>query len=183
MQVMKMNNKGFSLVELLAVVAIIGVVGGIATVGVMSTINTSKNKSEKIFIDKLSNLIDEYIAENRPNGITGNTYTFTKCKNADCSSTYEATATQVKKSGNNNIYLKDLVENGTIEQEKLINPSNKKNCLESGNGPEIKVYKDSDYVYYFYIDLSGTNTTCEISSENGIINTLPDNLKSKVGLS
>lgn len=179
----KMNNKGFSLVELLAVVAILGIVGGIATVGVISTINTSKNKSEKIFVDKLSNLIDEYLVLNKPTQSTGNTYTFTKCKNADCSSTYEATATQVKKSGNVSIYLKDLVETNTIEQDKLINPSNKKKCLQTGNGPEIKVYKDSDYVYYFYTDLSGTNTTCEISPENGVINTLPDNLKSKVGLS
>lgn len=178
-----MNNKGFTLIELLAIVAILGVVGSIATTGVISAINTSKNKSESIFIDKLSNLIDEYLVLNKPTQTTGNTYTFTKCKNADCSSTYEATATQVKKTGNTSIYLNDLVESGTIEKEKLMNPSNKKNCLESGNGPEIKVYKDSDYVYYFYVDLSQNNTTCDISVENGIINTLPDSLKSKVGLS
>lgn len=180
---MKMNNKGFSLIELLAVVAILGVVGGIATMGILSTIDKSNNKSEKIFVEQVSRAIDDYLDLNKITNPTGETYTFIKCENSECSSSYEASATQVKKVDGTSVYLKDLVTSGTIEQEKLLNPSNKKNCLESGNGPEIKVYKDSDYVYYYYVDLSGDNTTCEISLENGIINTLPDKLKSKVGLS
>lgn len=56
-----MNRKGFTLIELLATIVILGIVGGIATYGVINTINTSKLKSEKIFVDKLSNLIDDYL--------------------------------------------------------------------------------------------------------------------------
>lgn len=178
-----MNKLGFTLVELLAAVAIIGIIGGIASVSILNTINNSKATSEKIFVEKLSNLIDDYIELNKPTRIVEPTYTFSKCQNSSCSSTYQATANQIKKEGEVSIYLKDLVTSGTIEEEKLINPKNKKKCLESGNGPEIKVYKDSDYIYYYYVDLSGANTSCEISQENSIINTLPDNLKSEVGLS
>lgn len=178
----KMNKKGFSLVELLAVVAILGIVGGIATVSVLSYINTSKEKSEKIFVEQIANLIDDYLDLNKPTVTVGTSYFFEKCANSNCSSTTSQEAKKVQKE-EGPIYLKDLVTKKIIEQDKLVNPKNKKNCLESGNGPEIKIYKDKDFVYYYYVDLREGNTTCDISKENGIINTLPDSLKNEVGLS
>ena len=48
-----MDNRGFTLVEVLAVIVIIGVVSGIAAPGVLSLINTSKNKSYDIMIDDI----------------------------------------------------------------------------------------------------------------------------------
>ena len=50
---MKLNNKGFTLVEVLAVVVIIGVVGGIAVVGVLSSINSGKEASYKLMISDI----------------------------------------------------------------------------------------------------------------------------------
>ena len=175
-----MNNKGFTLIELLATVAILAIIGGVATYGVINTINNSRLKSEKIFVDKLSNLIDEYLALNRPTRVDSSTYTFTKCQNNTCSNSYQATATKVIKTSGESIHLKDLVDDGIIDDAQLINPKNKQKCL-TGDGPEIKIYKDSDFVYYFYVDLTGANTTCDISTENGIIDTLPEKLKSEVG--
>ncbi len=32
------------------------------------------------------------------------------------------------------------------------------------------------------MDLRGENTSCDISEDNGIINTLPDGLREKVGI-
>ena len=177
-----MNNKGFTLIELLAVVVLLAIIGGIATINVIGVINTSKLKSEKVFVEKLSNLIDDYLSLNKPTTAIGEAINFTKCQNTACTSSYVAEATQVKKAGSQSIYLRDLVTAGIITEDDLVNPKNKKKCL-SGNGPEIKVYRDSDYIYYYYVNLTGTNTTCDISTENGIINTLPDKLKSKVGLS
>ena len=168
--------------EMLAVIVVIAIIGGIATTSFISTINTSKLKSEKIFIDKLSNLIDDYLDLYPPTYINGTTYSFDKCRDNACADTYSVTANQVLKSDGSLIYLKDLIAKNIIEDDKLVNPKNKKQCFDTAN-PEIKVYKDSDYVYYYYVDLTGTNTDCNISNENSIINTLPDNLKSKVGLS
>lgn len=171
-----MNNKGFTLVEMLAVVVILAVVGGIATTSVINTINTSKKSSEKVFVGKLSNLIDDYLDLNKPTKQVGSTpYKFQKCGNSECTSKREVEAIQLQKNSGK-IYLKDLVDKGIITKDKLINPKNKKECL-SGNGPEIKVYRDNDYVYYYYVNLSGN---CDISSENGIINTLPDSLCTKI---
>ncbi len=47
---MILNNKGFTLVEVLAVVVILGIIGGIAISGVLSSINTSKNTSYKLMV-------------------------------------------------------------------------------------------------------------------------------------
>lgn len=50
---MKLNNKGFTLVEVLAVVAIIAIIGGIAIPGVLSVINTGKDASYNIMISNI----------------------------------------------------------------------------------------------------------------------------------
>ena len=180
-----MNRKGFTLIELLATIAILAIIGGIATISVISTINNSKLKSEQVFIEKISNLIDDYLDLNPPTKSVGETISFEKCKDANCSEKYTVTATLMKKNvstgEDDSIYIKDLITANLVESDQLVNPKNKEQCFISAN-PEIIVYKDSDYVYHYYVDLKGTNTDCDISDENGFINILPDNLKSKVGL-
>lgn len=175
-----MNNKGFTLIELLATLVILSLVMGIASAGVTSYIKTSKNKSEKVFVEKLSSSIEAYINLNGSNlpKIDNTTYSFLKCRTSTCNTdenSYTATAYQVT-----SIYLTDLISAKIIDEAKVINPSNKEKCLSNGKNPEIKVYKDSDYVYYYYVDLSETNTSCDISKENGIIDTRPQKLKEAI---
>lgn len=50
---MKLNNKGFTLVEVLAVVVILGVIAGIAVTGVLSSINKSKKASYNLMISDI----------------------------------------------------------------------------------------------------------------------------------
>ncbi|MEE3342947.1 MAG: prepilin-type N-terminal cleavage/methylation domain-containing protein [Bacilli bacterium] len=50
---MKLNNKGFTLIEILAVVAIIAILGGIATLSIINTINSGKNTSNRIMIEDI----------------------------------------------------------------------------------------------------------------------------------
>lgn len=164
-----MNQKGFTLIELLATIVILSIVMGIASVGVTSYIKTSKAKSEKIYVEKVSNLIDDYI-DLKGSGLskTTNHYTFKKCDPSRCE---DVEATELE-----SIYLNDLITANLVLKEDMINPKNKENCLDDEKNPEVKIYKDSDYVYYYYVDLSGNNTSCDISKENSLINSLPDNL-------
>lgn len=179
-----MNRKGFTLVELLAVIVILGVIGGIATMGVLSTINKSKEKSEAIFVDKLSTLIEEYLDLSRGDLAYKDTatYTFNKCEDSTCTNSYEATAKELVKNDANDVTIQDLITSGLINKEDLVNPKNKEKCFDhSGENYNIRVFRDDEYVYYYYVDLSNSN--CELSEDNSIINTLPDSLKTEVGLS
>ena len=168
-----MNNKGFTLIELLAVIVILAIISGIATYGVINTINTSKLKSEKIFVDKLSNLIDDYLDLYPPQKKIKDDYIIEKCVDADCGVKYQVPAAEVQKN-NGEITINDLITEGIASSEDLINPKNKKKCFDETHNPKINIYKDTDYVYYYYVDLSGSNTNCDISSENSIIDTLPN---------
>ena len=60
---MRLNNKGFTLIEILAVIVIIGILGGVAAVSVLSAINNGKEASYKIMISNIvtasSSLYDE----------------------------------------------------------------------------------------------------------------------------
>ncbi len=49
----KMNNKGFTLIEVLAVIAIIAILGLIAVPGVLNSINNSKDESYRIMISNI----------------------------------------------------------------------------------------------------------------------------------
>lgn len=171
-----MNKKGFTLVEVVAVVAILGIIFGVASYSVIGIINSSRKKSEEVFVDGISTYIDEYISLYGSSLVKKNNtkYEFIKSNGTDYSvSAYEYSG----------ISMQTLIDNGFVTDGKFVNPVNKLDCL-AGLGskyiPVIRIFKDSDYVYYYYVDMS--NTMCEISSENSIINTLPDELKIKVGL-
>lgn len=176
-----MNRKGFTLVELLATIFILTVVMGIATVSVTSYIKNSQKKGEEIFVDKLSTAIESYLnLEGSKLGVDKGPYSFKKCLTSKCQdndhkSSYQATAYLLER-----IHLHHLVDANLLEESDIQNPSTRKKCLEDGRNPEIVIYKDSDYVYYYYVDLSGENTSCEISKENDLISTLPSTLVSSL---
>ena len=53
---MKLNRKGYTLIELLAVILIIGLILGFSTYGIINAFNTSKNKSLTISINSIDNM-------------------------------------------------------------------------------------------------------------------------------
>ena len=65
----------------------------------------------------------------------------------------------------------DLVNDGIVDEAKLVNPKNKKRCFNSSHNPEVKIYRDTDYVYYYSVSLE--KNQCDLSSDNLIISTLP----------
>lgn len=176
-----MGNKGFTLIELLATIVLLGLAFGIASYGVVGMVEKSRMKSEGIFIEKLGDAIDEYIDMYGSGLVKGSEeYNFYKCH--DTGSCDDASNGSYKVVANelDNITIRELIEKGFLVEEDLVNPANNKKCFE-GKNPVIRVFKDSDFVYYYYVDLSGDNT-CDISGENGVIDTLNENLKRVVDL-
>ena len=165
------NNKGFTLIELLATLVILSLVLGISVYGVMGVINNSKSRGEKLFVESLGKAIDGYISlKGTSLRQSGSAYTFDK-KNNIGNSTYGVSLYLLKKSDEGSIYILDLVNEGLVDQAKLINPKNKKQCFDTSHNPEVNIYQDSDYVYYYYVDLE--SNLCDLESEHLVINTLP----------
>lgn len=171
------NNKGFTLIELLATLVILSLVLGISVYGVTGAINNSKVRGEKLFVESLGKAIDGYINLKGSSMVqSGSAYTFDK-KNNIGNSTYRVSAYQLKKNSGNSFKILDLVSEKLVDQVKLVNPKNKKQCFDNSHNPVIEVYRDSDYVYYYYVQFNSRNNRCEL---NTCISTLSSDLANKL---
>ena len=108
-----MNNKGFTLIELLLTLVIITVIMLIITFSIKSTLSLSNEKSYEILKNNIIDSANLYVIECESNTI-------------NCENNYEWVNNKTSFSINN------LLTNGYINFEKLINPINGKdlsNCL------------------------------------------------------
>ena len=179
-----MDNKGFTLVELLATVVVLGLVMGITAHSVLGVIEKSKDKSEKIFVDKLENSIDAYISDARTKNelkidSSSSAIEYQKCKlyndDGTCinDGSYKSTAYTME-----SFPLSKISDSHLIQNKYIINPKNKKRCeLEN---VKVDLYRDSDMVYYYYADLSNLN--CDVSKKYEIITNMPPALKEAPGI-
>lgn len=149
---MKIDNKGFTLLEVLAVVVIIGILGGLTAKGVLSSINTGKEASYKLMINSIVTASQTLYEELEYGGSKILEYSYSNNK-------VEKTGTKVEvndKSINTN--LQTLVSNGflsgssgfTDEDESgnkyLIDPKSKENIGIC----KIKITKTNDYNKIIY---------------------------------
>ncbi len=141
---MKLNNKGFTLVEVIAVVAILGIIVAIVIPSVFGYFDTSKDSSEEIFMGEMESIIESYIAlEGRKLNFSGWGRKYEKCDPlAGDSSCVEVS---VYKSSDV-ITFYDLIDNGLVKASDIINPKNKEQC---NLNTRITIYRDTDYVYCF----------------------------------
>lgn len=179
-----MNRKGFTLVEVLATIVIISILGVVAYTGVTNYIKTSKEKAEDKFLDEIKSEIDSYISLNSADfkkASDSKTISFDKLvvKKGGTSETNQAEvkknvdAWQVRKNGNNYLTFGDLINNLKMT-DKFQNPNTGEIC---SNNIEIEIYKDSDYVYYYCVNMKEADG-CP-SSKN--IDTRPQELKNIMG--
>ena len=129
-----MNRKGFTLIELLAVIVLLGLVLVFTVPNIVDTYKNSKLKTEKVFVDKLSDVIDGHI----------------KLNSSDFNFTQDGTANKEGQSSEVTIYkdiitINDIIEGKLISESDYINAGNKD--VKCNINAEIEVYKDSDYVY------------------------------------
>ncbi len=177
-----MNQKGFTLVELLAVIVIISILGAIASAAVIHYISSSKSKAEEKFLDEISTEIESYIGLNSNEFIKGSQeYSFEKViirQDTDVIGSWEQvrTTTAWKMYFRTGEFTLQTLIDGLQMTEEFQNPNTGEVCL--ADKIKIEVYKDSDYVYYYCVNMSSAEIGCTAS---GNIDTRPDNLKSVVG--
>ena len=61
---MQLNNQGFTLIEVIGVVVIIGIITMILVPIGYNYVISSQNSSEKIFITKITDIVDSYVELN-----------------------------------------------------------------------------------------------------------------------
>lgn len=131
-----MNRKGFTMIELLAVIIVLGLVFIIAFPNLTDAFKSGKLKAEEAFVNRVSEAVDSYVTLNSSN------ISFTS--NGTASKTYGGTKHSV------NIYkgtinVSNIISSGNITAKDYKNPNNEKTTCNT-NLP-IEVYRDSDFVY------------------------------------
>lgn len=157
----KMNNKGFTLVELLAMIVILGIIMGIAFVSVNGGFKNAKDKTEDVFVDTIKDAMDMYLTSSEAKRLN-----FSKCSN-----------TINKKHGNINVYkavinFNDVInsEYHPITQDDLVNPANDDASCNNAGNIVVNIYRDDDYVYYYSIDKDSFGCL----KNTGMISNLPE---------
>ena len=162
---MKLNNRGFTLIEVLAVVAILGIIVAIVIPSVFGYFDTSKDKSEVIFMREMERIIENYIALEGRN-INFDTINGKKVKKCNSLEEDESCIEVNVYKSNENITFNNLVEDGLVKATDIINPKNNKQC---DIDTEIIVYKDDDYVYCFETKFDCVDD--EDGSKRNVLNT------------
>lgn len=161
----KLNNKGFTLIEVLAVIAIIAILGLIAVPGVLNSINNGKKSSYNIMISNIKTASQSLYEE--VNYMNGKVY------NYDDSGTKTATQVEITNSSIT-VNLQTLVSNGYLkgttsekEGEKILiltNPVDGKNI----GSCQIEIKKETNQVgkvNYKIESKSTTNSSCPKTNE------------------
>ena len=132
-----MNRKGFTMIELLAVIVVLGIVLVITFPNMTDVFKGSKLKSEEAFVERISQSIDSYVTLNSSNiTFAKQSKKFIKCLGLS------PQKVEVYKS---TIKVEDIINDGIITENDYKNPGNENgNCKKA---TEIEVYRDSDYVY------------------------------------
>jgi len=140
----KMNNKGFTLVELLATLVILGIISSIVVVGLVIDFRETKGKTEDIFISTIEDAMDIYLNSDGKK-LSFSTYACTISKSHGNVNVYKATGSTI-----------DSVINSSynpLTEKDLVNPANEE--VTCNKYAPITVYRDDDYVYYYKIEKSG----------------------------
>ncbi len=156
-----MNRKGFTLIELLAVIVVLGLVVLISVPIISDAYTKSKIKSEEVFVDRLTQAIDSYVKLN------SDTISFS-CKIDKC----EGTKTVNEKDTYNITYqmgiitINDIINDGILTQKDFVNAGNNNKNVSCDPNAEVEVYKDSDFVYCYKVEINSLNCLTDAYKKN-----------------
>ena len=163
-----MNKKGFTLVELLAVLVILAIVLGITIVSVSGIFNNAKKKSEDAFVATIKDAMEMYLTSEDAKGLSFST---------TCSNVLS------KSYGNRKVYKSTITfanvinsEYKPITQADLVNPANKDVACNNASSISVTIYRDEDYVYYYKINRSafGCLLNAATGDASSVITNLPE---------
>ena len=168
-----MNNKGFTLVELLAVIVLLSIIAGIVITSNNVNLDKTKKNSEEIFVKTIKDSISVYLA-NEPEELKFS---------IECDNILEKKHGDIKvykatyyKSGISRDYLNfdDIINSiyHPIDEDDFINPANED--VSCNRDVIIDVYRDEDYIYYYSVDKNSMNCLKNIDGDySNTINNLP----------
>ena len=139
-----MNNKGFTLVELLAVLVLLSIVVGITLSVFGVNLGNTKKKTEEVFVDTIKDSLGMYLTSRQAKGLNYST---------QCSNVLKKTHGDVKVYKVNTNF-KSVIESEykPITQKDLVNPADEGLKCADATDIEITIYRDSDYVYYYSVE-------------------------------
>ena len=164
-----MNNRGFTLVELLATLVVLSIVVGI-TVSVMNgNFGSTKEKTEEVFVETIRDALDVYLSSDAKGLVFSNDVV----DGHDCKI--------IKKHGIINVERTAISFNNVInskfkplDESDLVNPANED--VSCNVNAVINVYRDEDYVYYYSFKKSDLGCLLNNSSNgySDVISNLPE---------
>ena len=169
-----MNNKGFTLIELVATLVILGLVTSLGLYALRFNMDRAKEKTEEVFVDTLRDAVDVYLSSEFGSLKNGNECSQTLSKKHNTS----VSVYRVTKNGND-IKFSDIINSKykPLVESEFVNPANKDvdGKYQCNKDAIIKVYKDEDYVYYYSIDKSELGCLNNLSGDySSVITNLPE---------
>ena len=173
-----MNNKGFTLVELMAVLVLLSIILGLTLSVFKFNFSGAKKKTEEVFVETIKDSMEVYLTSNNARRLNFDT---------ECSIALE------KSHGNVKIYKGVYIDKDTgstrdtnfldvisseyhpITQKDLVNPADKEKKCANAENIKITIYRDEDFVYYYSVDKSEFDCLYNLDGEyKSIISNLPE---------
>ena len=141
-----MNRKGFTLIELIAVLLILGLVVGVTVYSVSGVFTSAKDKAEDVFVETIKDALEVYLSSD--------------AKSLDFVGSGETCRNINKTHGSRTMYrirknFNDVINSSykPLTQNDLVNPADKDKTCNSASSVSFYVYRDQDYVYYYSVDM------------------------------
>lgn len=143
-----MNNKGFTLVELLATLVILSIVIGITITTMNLNFRDTKEKTEDVFVDTIRDAIDVYLDSD------AKSLTFVpliKDNGDECVIRKKYGNVKVEKA---EVTFGDIMGSKyrPLSDSDLVNPANENVSCGLPEDIQVTIYRDKDYVYYYSVN-------------------------------
>ncbi len=178
---MKLNKKGFTLIELIAVIVIIALLFMFVVPNFSKYLEASRQKSEEIFYGEIENIINNYVSLYKSE-LELDTSVVKKISKEDSllGTSYDVKVYRYKYLSIGNIYssnisFSNIIDKGILNEGEFVNPNG--NIKYDKDSSTFTVYRDSDYVYCFSYtlkenseDTGFTKSTCSYDNYDDLPN-------------